>query len=118
MQKKRNADLINERGYDNLPNITPQFRFELQAALAINQQVFGKPGPILPEALISQIFVHGREPLSDGQEQIVEVFFVFHRRTDNRSHKFGCHGWCSGAQGCSLPVEGEYIINRCKTERV
>jgi hypothetical protein len=76
MQKKRNADLINERGYDNLPNITPQFGLELQAALAIKQQIFRKPGPIFPEAFVSRIFAHGLEPIADRREQIVEMFFV------------------------------------------
>jgi len=59
------ADLVNERGYDDFPDITPQIGLELQASLAIAQQILGEPSPVLPEALISQIFAHSLEPIPD-----------------------------------------------------
>ena len=73
-KKKRNTDLINERGYYNLPNIIPQIGLELQAALS-NNKYFLSLAQSSPK-LISRI-AHGLEPNSDGREQIINVFFVF-----------------------------------------
>jgi hypothetical protein len=54
----------------------PYIGLELQTAFAIEQQVFGEPGPILPEALVNRIFAHNLEPTSDRREQIIEVILA------------------------------------------
>jgi hypothetical protein len=75
--KRMEPHLVNKSREDNLADIIPQARFELQAPLAIEQQIPRQSRPILAEALISGIVPHSFEPVPDGGEELVKVGFVF-----------------------------------------
>jgi len=57
------AVLVNRSREDDLADIIPQTRFELQALLAIEQQITSQTRPIFAKALVSGIVPHGFEPV-------------------------------------------------------
>jgi len=67
------SNLFNDLRQDNLADVVPELRFELETAFAVKEQVFGKAGPILSKALIQRIVTHSSEPGANTVKQIVEV---------------------------------------------
>lgn len=46
----RDAYLVDDTGQDNLADVHPEIGFEFKTALAIEQEVLSKTGPILSES--------------------------------------------------------------------
>jgi hypothetical protein len=61
---------------DDLADITLKFRLELQATLAIEQQILRQPCPILPEPLVQLIVTHSFEPIPNDVEEVVEMRLI------------------------------------------
>jgi len=74
---QREQHLTSQPWQNHLPNILPQIWLELQAPLAIKQQIPRQPRPILPESFICGVLAHPFEPVPDGLEEVFIVRFVF-----------------------------------------
>ena len=70
------TNLLHERRKDDLANVEPEVRLELERALRVEEQVAGKTRKVVAEALVDRVIAHSLEPVADGAEETVEVRLV------------------------------------------
>lgn len=70
------TNLLHDRRQDNLANVHPEVRLELERALRVEEQVARESRKVVAEALVERVVAHGLEPVTDSAEEVVEVALV------------------------------------------